>query len=402
MPSSFTWIDHSERERRHMLDVLSLFREQGTVDELGIGVIRDAIGDLLFPGTSYVHTRIKYFLLVPWIYRDLEQRQTPSAEIARRARQAEIRLIDVLCKADDSDGVIGRRARASLQRLPSSVYWSGLGRLGIRRFDGSQDAYHRNVDTLYLQRRQARWADDGEMLEGPAESWRAGLPDPPETFPGEATLALTASEAAFLRERILTDAGGSLFAELLRHDVDVGEADYPWLVPHGSWRTPTLADQVAHAELFSLTLHGAALLYNYLLSNLTSQADYVDHYTAELTAWTEEMARSRDRLRAWDLDRFWSYVWEGGGRVGERTKAFVAEWIRLAVEQGGADRVMTDDALRTLIARRERSLKGVLARLDSARARERYTGAAGASRLNYRWPVVQQFFADLNAGRDTA
>jgi len=32
-----------------MLDVVDLFKEQNTRDELGIGTIRDAIADLLFP-----------------------------------------------------------------------------------------------------------------------------------------------------------------------------------------------------------------------------------------------------------------------------------------------------------------------------------------------------------------
>ena len=32
-----------------MLEVVDLFKEEGTVDELGIGSIRDALADSLFP-----------------------------------------------------------------------------------------------------------------------------------------------------------------------------------------------------------------------------------------------------------------------------------------------------------------------------------------------------------------
>jgi hypothetical protein len=35
-----------------MLEVVDLFKEEGTVDELGIGSIRDARADSLFAGTS--------------------------------------------------------------------------------------------------------------------------------------------------------------------------------------------------------------------------------------------------------------------------------------------------------------------------------------------------------------
>ena len=52
-----------------MRRVLDLFREQGTVDEMGLGTLRDALADALFPGTSSIHTRLRYALFIPWIYR---------------------------------------------------------------------------------------------------------------------------------------------------------------------------------------------------------------------------------------------------------------------------------------------------------------------------------------------
>ena len=42
MSSNFAWLDYDARERRAMLGIVDLFREKGTVDELGLGVIRDA------------------------------------------------------------------------------------------------------------------------------------------------------------------------------------------------------------------------------------------------------------------------------------------------------------------------------------------------------------------------
>jgi hypothetical protein len=55
--STFVWLDYSEGERRKMLDVVDLFREHDTRDELGIGSVRDAFADMLFPGTSTIMTR---------------------------------------------------------------------------------------------------------------------------------------------------------------------------------------------------------------------------------------------------------------------------------------------------------------------------------------------------------
>ena len=57
MTSAFGWLDHSEQQRRQMLEIVNLFREKGTLDELGIGVIRDGFSDHFFPGTSTLQTR---------------------------------------------------------------------------------------------------------------------------------------------------------------------------------------------------------------------------------------------------------------------------------------------------------------------------------------------------------
>jgi hypothetical protein len=78
-------------------------------------------------------------LFVPWIYLDLEQKRVPSDKITNRARYAELRLIEALVSNGEYDGVTGRDARRSLQRLPSSIYWAGLSSWGIRKYPGSQD-----------------------------------------------------------------------------------------------------------------------------------------------------------------------------------------------------------------------------------------------------------------------
>src|SRR5438445_7286289 len=123
MATVFKWLDYSDHERRKALEVIDLFQEQDTRDELGIGAIRDSFADLLFPGTSTIQTRARYFLFAPWIYLILESRQTPSASIGLKARALETKLITCLSYSEDTSGVIGERAKETLQRLPSSIYW---------------------------------------------------------------------------------------------------------------------------------------------------------------------------------------------------------------------------------------------------------------------------------------
>ena len=73
--SEFVWLDYSEKDRRKMLEVVDLFKEHDTRDELGIGSVRDSFADQLFPGTSTIMIRAKYFLLVAWTYQRLEKQR---------------------------------------------------------------------------------------------------------------------------------------------------------------------------------------------------------------------------------------------------------------------------------------------------------------------------------------
>src|ERR1035437_10246304 len=160
MPSRFAWIDVDEASRRTMLDFIDQFRDQGTLDELGIGTIRDAFADYFFPGTTTVQTRARYFLFVPWIYRRLESTGTTSAELPRKLRTAELGLLEAMREAGVGEGerLIGRQSGAALKRWPSSIYWAGLGRWNIRRFPGSQDKYPGGLDTFY--RRGGRFFEE--------------------------------------------------------------------------------------------------------------------------------------------------------------------------------------------------------------------------------------------------
>lgn len=117
-----------------MQEVIELFREHDTVDELGIGSIRDAFSNLLFPGTSVLHTRARYFLFIPWIYLELERQRVASVQIAARARRDEIRLISPLIKGGEEGKQRDRGCRARPPEATTELrLWNGLDARGIRR-----------------------------------------------------------------------------------------------------------------------------------------------------------------------------------------------------------------------------------------------------------------------------
>lgn len=403
MTSFFAWLDHSEHERRKMLDIIDLFREQDTRDELGIGTIRDAIADLLVPGTSTIQTRARYFLFVPWIYRGVEGRRLSGSEAAQRARKDELALIQPLVDSGETEGVIGIEARDKLKRLPSAVYWQGLGSWGIRLFPGAQDQYHRALERIYGARGAAQRDDDGEPIEGGRATWDPRLPDSPKGFPQGATFRLTADEAEYLRDRITSRWQGTLLAWLINDEHIWKSVLFPW--DHGRITAfpGHVQEQLWHARFFSETLHGAALLYNLMLAEKADKRDLVDGYREKIEVWSGNMvARAKD-ISTWGESRFWHIVRSRGAQVGPSTQSFVTQWLAF-VKGTRAPKTLADDqsSARDLIQKRERQLKGDQARLHNQRALEGWGGAAGAAQLTFRWGKAERIMLDILSGLGAA
>lgn len=400
MPSTFGWVDFAEQDRRRMMDMIHLFRERDTRDELGLGSVRDAFANLLFPGTSTVQTRARYMLFVPWIYLKHEKQQTPSKDIAHRARHDELKLVEALLGSNDTEGVIGKDARSKLQRLPSNIYWSGMGVWGIRLFDGSQAQYHRYLDIFYRHRKQQyrQLKYNGESaVAGVGENWHPGLPEPPTKFPRQASLALTQREAEYLHDRIMTNCGHSLLAFLVDRTTP-SKVSFIWMHPAFEQFPQRLQLQVVHARNFSEVMHGAALLYNLMLGEKSNRKDDIAKYRDELVNWSKTVQSRKAALTRWQRRDFWEAVVSEGARIPLRTRHFVDCWIDLVLESEDVATLSTDEMARSLIYDREVALKRNRARLQNQRALELWSGAAGAGQLDYRWGVVDKIINDILKG----
>jgi hypothetical protein len=402
MMSTFVWLDYSERERRKMLDVVDLFREHDTRDELGVGSVRDAFADMLFPGTSTIMTRARYFLLVPWVYQKLERLRVRSAEIAARARQAQLTLVDPIEQSDDNDGNIGMLAKTTLKRLPSSVYWQGLSVWGIRSFRGAQVQYHRSLDRYYAQltrhggRASERDVEHDDLI---SPNWHAGLVSPPEDFPKECSLSLTRSEAEYLAERIrLSPAcSGSLLAEFVAQRQRSDDVPFAWEHPHCAALPPKLREMLDHAQNFSEVMHGAPLLYNLILAEQAHWGEGVVKYRRGFGEWAKALSARSRVLAQWNRERFWELVRSVNPRITASTYEFINTWWDLALG-GDAARLRDNSAARLLIRDRERRLKKSLARIDNPRAQELWTGDSGSAQLEFRWFISQRLLGDIFDG----
>ena len=385
--SSLAWIDFDEAERQRAQRILALFQERETRDELGLGGIRDSIADHLFPGTSTIQTRPRYMLFVPWLFRRLESRATTTAQLADEGRRLETALMGSLLAGGETIGVIGREAGSRLKRLPSSVYWAGLNAWGVRRFPGSIDSL---FETLAGRARLRRAPGEGSADAQVHALWHPRMPDPPEDLLERATFHLTADEAEFLVDCLVATHPTALLT-LLAREGDDAECDFIWMHPHFSSFPDSARRLVRHGEMFSGLMHGASLLYNLALSELRQREEWIEVYRGRLADWSRELDISD--IRAWSLEEFWVAVQHPAHVVLPASRRFVREWRDLVLEQ--PTQVGELAAALRLVEERERRLKGSQSRFTNRAVRDRWMGASGVDRLNFRWNRGQMYLRDL-------
>lgn len=398
MPSTFTWLDFSERERRRALDVIDQFRDEDTRDELGIGTVRDALADLLFPGISTIQTRARYFLFIPWIYKDLERRRIGYPDIRQRARKLEVGLIDTLAESGEELGVIGFLSRGRLQRLPSNVYWTGLRKWGILLFDRSQEEYHRWLNGYYARIDDTVQPDDGEVLPSSLTgNWHPYLPEPPDDFPDNANFDLSDEEAEYLTDRIRQKVPSSLMAYFVEHGAKSEDAEFPWLHPAYSELPVRLREWLDQSQHFSEIMHGAVLVYNLLLAeSRTETAKLAAEYRQRITEWWQESVVVRSSAVTANRDRFWEVVHDAEGHfIPFPTRSFVDRWYQLVLNTTNANALIDGRSARDIVREREKSIKKARARIGNEKMLVGWRGHSGDRRLNYRWQQAAIIIDDI-------
>ena len=396
MLSSLKWLDHDATAYDRSTRLLALLKEPETRDELGIGRIRDSLSDQLFPGTSVIQTRLRYMLLLPRMFIDLENSNVAAKDFADRARTKELVLNERL---EAQDGAFGKASKRTLKRLASSVYWAGLRSWGILLRTGSQRDYYAAIDQIRDERRQKLRYEDGlEDLDSLAPTWHADIPILVASAAlDEGSFALTREEATFIREQWKRHHPNTLLTWLAQDEarlMECKDAGLPWLHPKLPHAPEPLQALVAHARRFSDLAHGAALLYNLALAEASGNTERREEYGAALRRWSGNVPTLK--LDEWDMPAFWEQVQQGGRPVHTSLRRFVDEWLAL-VNAGKADSARA----RELIKYREGEMKGNLSRFRPENL-PRWNGASGVGRLNYRWSITQTHLADLLRGLEAA
>jgi hypothetical protein len=373
---SFGWLDLGEDDQRRAKEYLSQFNADNTLDELGFGVLRDAFADVFFPATNTIMTRTRYLVFIPALCLAVESEELTGNAAAVRLTQLENKLRESL-HVEESVGVVGERAKDSLSRYPSSIYWNSLRRLGIFCHPTWGLAYYQAHLADFYASTQAERDDDGNSHLNVLNRrcWDKEYCDMltdgrsivfgNEGVPATLNFSLTVCEARYLRARFkaadLRSGRPSILGHLLEQE-HANPFGYPWDVDS----PPQLAPYVRHARCFSMLTRGATLQYFHLLQRerdvrgiAKSTCDFGDIFSS----WWEA---TRQELADWEVDEFLMLASSVNGLRRPNDSVFIKSWRKLVVEANNAHGLLENAEAHALIRQRERITRPSKSRLFHA------------------------------------
>lgn len=242
----FGWIDFSKTERNKILDALNMLAQKETLDELGIGNVRDAFADRFFPGVTTIQTRAKYFFTVPYACMEIEHAHrlnqkvyigakeyadvsTAASMINALKRIEKAHAAEIYNSNNDKSGLIGIRVLPEgwVSRAPSDIYWSGLKKYGIFENESYSVSEYFKVYAATCSRRMRAAAyrntelkekdDDADDKDaGNSKGLHLWGIELPKDWRSDRTLELTRKEARFLCDRIIESCPESMYSAILR------------------------------------------------------------------------------------------------------------------------------------------------------------------------------------------
>lgn len=194
------------RNEMHQVERSLANSEQDTRDEIGFLLIHQGFADRFFPGTSVLHTRIRYALFVPWVYQHAAFHSRRGGDLEVKVRrlliELAIRLKDLGRETHDVIG--GDKLGQITSQPPDRAYWSALRVWGLLLpgVDSRSEALRR----LRLAARSAALDDDGGRLDDEDTEVFAGLLRPPKGWDDSQSplnFRMPPHEREFLRDKLL-------------------------------------------------------------------------------------------------------------------------------------------------------------------------------------------------------
>lgn len=410
--SQLGWIDFSPDDRNKVGNVLAMLSEPGTLDELGIGQIRDAYSDALFPGISTIQTRAKYYITIPRIIRDFQalppSRRKQGLQSYLKERENEVARILAIVHGEDEIGIIGRTRINSggVDRRPSVIYWNGLRTFGVVKTRLSLADFCRHIENsaAHSEMELAEIAEGRDDKDAVHTDKFVCLPDKPTGWLSEGMLRLELSfkEADFLKQKLIAMPAieHTVPTQLFRHDladkaidIESGETNQFELLTEILLKNRKVSQQckstIQLANEFGLAIEGPHIRYNIIAAKNNSFDKKVSQYEEEYWLWQDKV-NALGLFNADSADR-WLSVFNNGSThsIKGRSKDFVIAFCKM--QQANAPLVQLDK----LVMKQALDNKGERSLLKKKLSNEDWIGIR---RLDYRWGSAKVILRDIRDG----
>lgn len=406
------WVDYSREERETIKELLKELGKSDSLDELGVGIVRDSISDLLYPGTSVLHTRAKYYILIPELFQKaMKSGLKTGSEVRNLINTDQDKIARALRRAIDEEtgtkaaGIIGGRSDRGVKMKPARIYWNALRTTEIlcnpdMTFDDACSAvagYNRKTQNIVIKsegENDGGDADDAGM--GNFALFSAPCKEQIEDYLEHPTLHLRKDEADYLRSQFLhvPVMKNTLMGYCLKTKTSFEG------VPLGDVPTDGMPEILRHnlelATEFADFIYGAYIVYN-----LVFFENGGEHATADEKRRLENKYASwkKDNQGLLHRDEILKLV-----RNHERYKADLRDFLmkfEKAVKANTAN--ICSDEEKRIIKQREQICKSVKAKIG--KTGEGYDfQEIQSSPMNYRHGTGQAIISDILKGlvRDDA
>lgn len=373
--------------------------EQDTRDEIGFLLIHQGFADRFFPGTSVLHTRVRYALFVPWLFLHAAANRPRGSDLDAAIRRELIQLAIRLKKGERYDVIGGDKLGQLTSQPPDRVYWTALRQWGLLLppVGSRAEALRR----LQASARAAPLDDDRGRLDDDSTDVFCNLPKPPVGWDNPESMLdfkMNAQEQDFLRRKLSQlmrpgDTAPSLLARLVeaRDYYPGNEPDLPSALDTRADAADKQALRIAR-DAANLAAIGRAI-YGALVEHLRSDDDGPDEKTfrTQLHSHFDAYGESAARCDLPGLEAFLPGIPDYVSQVLQKTQAYVREekpenflslracYQHSEVMRKTSSRARLPDTIRSAQRRAE---------WDPARH--------NTTPLHYRWYIVRDVLNDLS------
>jgi len=371
--SSLFWAVYDEEQKKKSEEILATF-DKDSKDEMGLMGITMSLSSLMFPGTSVLHTRLRYIYLVGWIFVEaFKSNKAFSRELLHQKEKELRKILQTEKKINKNDfvGILGSTKiidddgdGEELSQPPFSVYFNLL-----KEWDIIKD---KNISIIDIDK------------ESFCNEYIAIIEN--ENFKNN-TFKLTNTEKAYIVKKIPPSILHTIFETNITLAEKQHFVDFDTILIDN----PEQKILFENAQKFSILMWGTMLYYNYYLGNES------DELKEKFDTW-KKIVKPIVKSTWKPSDNILTLV-----KVNSSQINFINQWYEyIKKEYKNLElenpKKIDNKSIEEFLRNREQQLKGNRARLLKQQKGEILEEAKfGITPIEYRWSNIVRFKKDFDA-----